>query len=70
MAQTFSTSVVTNSGPLLPIPALPSGIAEGIIGVRRRPAPVPRPPEPLSLRAPEPASPEPAPMAEDWLQAA
>lgn len=65
MAQTFSTSVVTNSGPLLPIPASLSGIAEGIIGVRRVAAPVPWPPKPLLLRAPEPA-----PMEEDWLQAA
>lgn len=43
MAQSFSTEVVSNSGPFYPITASASGMAEGVISVRHVEAPPAKP---------------------------
>ena len=53
MAQSFSTDVVTNAGPLYPITASSNGMAEGIIGVRHAEAPTQAEAEPRPAAVPQ-----------------
>ena len=52
MAQSFSIDVVSNAGPFYPITASPSGMAEGIIGVRHAEAPAKTEPKPRASLSP------------------